>query len=1302
MNPDTAEPSDAAQPEPERRRRSWLSSVGWIVALIAVLLAFGVWSGFQFGYLRWIYRDGDAIWDSQDRITIRSVLWSPPSELRDTMPSSPTAPQRAGTTQLVLALKTQAGDYDIHVRELTGEGWTPPMPIGGSESPIHSPRDEITPVLSRDSNTLYFASNRAPGLGGYDLFASRRSATGWEPPAHLGAHVNSPYDDIAPAPHPSGRLLAFASNRPRTFLLSPPATWEDVPLAGWKAADFELAYVLAPQDDNLRSGWSDPLALESLHSPADDTTPAFSPSGSFLYFASDRKGGLGGLDLLRTRCHLSGLDANDITLLRVNSPENVGAPVNTRLDDSHPMLFFEGFALAYRVEDEERGVEARFESRSQEVAPEFSVNAIPLEAAVNYAVHIASVLVSGILIAIACWWLYRHRRIWSMDLLTRCAAAAVLIHIGILYVFYFWSLHSKVITLRPQKVLAEVVVERALEAKITLETQELKIELPDRSPEQATLSPAQMHVVELQRQVTEAAALEAVELSAIEAEALYPDATPELDLPPIVRRPSPSQREENVVRPDVVDRAPQVTSPQLPMPAPTVDQTDSSVEPSATERSLQVASNTPRPGPVGTFVEPAPASPTATHRTVEAARTQIQAPTRPPVVLPPAAQAFNEPAPVIDALPVPAQSVENEPEIASKPAQQDAPSLRSADDTSRPTQQIDVRSMRAEVDALPRPERRWTAVELGLPDRPSDETTARLASSAHLPNRSSPPVPAANEPLPESTPVAAAQQKSWADSPRHLKGGRRLVDDRQVHAPVPSSTDLAKTSPRRMHSDSQSAVADASPVQLAALPKPGGLSSASPVTRPLPSPQLQLPAGEGGKQPAEGSSDLADVLQPRPSTKKTFSGTATTSRLATASTGKPSAARGVARSVKVNRARSDPNQRRPKRPPLPNDRQTALQARPLPEANPAQQPPTDLREVRSESSRKILVQQMGGNKASENAVRLGLDWLARCQSVDGRWDVDGFVRVAANSGSPGYHVQSDVALTGLAILCFLGQNHTPSTPSSPHRTTVMRALRWLERQQSPNGLLAGEDEKYAMYCHGIATLALSEAYTLTHNQRLREPLERALQLIVQSQNRRTGGWRYRPEPPIRGDTSISGWQVMALTSLRNGGFSVSDMVFDRCRHWLDKEVASGRHGGIYGYSSPEEARPAMVAEGMFARQLLGGRRQDRNVEESARYLHTETRGGAHLNNLYLVYYGTMALYQYQGWIWERWNSEVRDQLIRTQAQSGPRQGSWDPAGPWSESGGQVLATCFAILTLEVYYRYLPLFWPAKATLPQGR
>ena len=84
----------------------------------------------------------------------------------------------------------------------------------------------------------------------------------------------------------------------------------------------------------------------------------------------------------------------------------------------------------------------------------------------------------------------------------------------------------------------------------------------------------------------------------------------------------------------------------------------------------------------------------------------------------------------------------------------------------------------------------------------------------------------------------------------------------------------------------------------------------------------------------------------------------------------------------------------------------------------------------------------------------------------------------------------------------------------------------------------------------------------------------------------------------------------------------------------------------------------------------------------------------------LFLYGE-AWYNYQGWIVEGWNAEGREHLVRAQKRGDAMDGSWDPSGPWTETGGRVLSTCFATLTLEVYYRYLPLYWRADR-LPEAR
>jgi hypothetical protein len=63
--------------------------------------------------------------------------------------------------------------------------------------------------------------------------------------------------------------------------------------------------------------------------------------------------------------------------------------------------------------------------------------------------------------------------------------------------------------------------------------------------------------------------------------------------------------------------------------------------------------------------------------------------------------------------------------------------------------------------------------------------------------------------------------------------------------------------------------------------------------------------------------------------------------------------------------------------------------------------------------------------------------------------------------------------------------------------------------------------------------------------------------------------------------------------------------------------------------------------------------------------------------------------------WDEWNRTMRRLLIETQEKTGCQEGSWDPnrpdPDPWGNQGGRLMVTSLCCLTLEVYYRYLPLY-----------
>ena len=78
-------------------------------------------------------------------------------------------------------------------------------------------------------------------------------------------------------------------------------------------------------------------------------------------------------------------------------------------------------------------------------------------------------------------------------------------------------------------------------------------------------------------------------------------------------------------------------------------------------------------------------------------------------------------------------------------------------------------------------------------------------------------------------------------------------------------------------------------------------------------------------------------------------------------------------------------------------------------------------------------------------------------------------------------------------------------------------------------------------------------------------------------------------------------------------------------------------------------------------------------------------------DFYYDYYATLALYQHQGPIWKEWNKNLKEIYVATQMSNGAHKGSWEPKGQHTATGGRVLATGLAVLSLEVYYRLLPMY-----------
>ena len=232
----------------------------------------------------------------------------------------------------------------------------------------------------------------------------------------------------------------------------------------------------------------------------------------------------------------------------------------------------------------------------------------------------------------------------------------------------------------------------------------------------------------------------------------------------------------------------------------------------------------------------------------------------------------------------------------------------------------------------------------------------------------------------------------------------------------------------------------------------------------------------------------------------------------------------------------------------------------------------------SATERTALLRKHGGNQKVASAVKKSLDYLQGTQNEDGSWGDN-----------------HKAAMTGFALLCYLGHCETPDSPK--YGDTVMKGIMYLvELSETNNGLLAVVNDHGAVYAHGIATYALGETYALAkYGKRplpgVRNAFEAGVDIIVEGQLQ-DGGWRYGYNLNGIGDTSVTGWQYQALkaakhTNLKIGGLQQAinnaHDFFETVRH---------ADGGYMYNRNKGESTLAMTAAGILGYQILADGKND--------------------------------------------------------------------------------------------------------------
>ncbi|MEZ6071695.1 MAG: hypothetical protein R3C10_15880 [Pirellulales bacterium] len=292
-------------------------------------------------------------------------------------------------------------------------------------------------------------------------------------------------------------------------------------------------------------------------------------------------------------------------------------------------------------------------------------------------------------------------------------------------------------------------------------------------------------------------------------------------------------------------------------------------------------------------------------------------------------------------------------------------------------------------------------------------------------------------------------------------------------------------------------------------------------------------------------------------------------------------------------------------------------------------------------------------------------------------------RCGGQCRNPG-NVKTTTGATAIALLAFLGAGHTHL--EGEYADVVRRGLYYLSRRakHDPHGV---DLQEGTMYAQGLATITLCEASVMTSDVSLAKMAQEAIDFIAYAQDDSGGGWRYFPNSI--GDTSVTGWQLMALKSGQIARLDVPRSCFYGATHFLDTVAA--QNGTRYGYQVGDAATDSMTSVGLLCRMYLGWKHDDARLAAGVAYL---GELGPSETDMYFNYYATQVLSHYGGANWEAWNPVMRDFLVQTQATQGHESGSWFFVDQHATGAGRLYNTAIAVMILEVYYRYMPLYTEA--------
>lgn len=299
------------------------------------------------------------------------------------------------------------------------------------------------------------------------------------------------------------------------------------------------------------------------------------------------------------------------------------------------------------------------------------------------------------------------------------------------------------------------------------------------------------------------------------------------------------------------------------------------------------------------------------------------------------------------------------------------------------------------------------------------------------------------------------------------------------------------------------------------------------------------------------------------------------------------------------------------------------------------------------------------------------------------------VRIAINNGLRFIAAQqkddgsfgNDTHQAAVGLMAFLLQGHIPG--QGEYGDVMEGCISYLIRKgEEQDGFLGSGTHNGGMYEHGLAVLALSEAWGQSKNPKIREVLREAVNVLLRSQNEK-GGWRYSPKI-MPADISVTAMQLVGLCSAREAGIAVPQKSIDKAAEYILS--CQEEESGGFGYSAPSKPGFPRSAAGTLA-LMLSGKREHHSVRRGIMYLkdaedskfNPEESKEAYY---YSHYYAIQSMYQSSENDFKIWYPKIIKELLRAQ----------EPNGSIGTRGhGAVYSTSMSILVLGVPYRYLPIY-----------